>query len=94
MEGLVSGKASWKRRGFLHSPERGQNLNSQPSEAEGPASWTATQAETEEGIPAELLEEVEPWAHWVRPITLPASPHHGAGDGTHPASGTSGVPSP
>lgn len=74
MEGLVSRKASWKRRGFLHSPERGQNLNSQPSEAEGPASWRATQAEMEEGIPTELLEEVEPWARWVRPINLPCQP--------------------
>lgn len=74
MEGLASGKASWKRRGFLHSPERVQNLNSQPSEAEGPAGWRATQAETEEGIPAELLETVEPRARWVQPTNLARQP--------------------
>lgn len=74
MEGLVSGKASWNRRGFLHSPERGQNLNSQPSEAEGPAGWRAMQAETEEGIPVELLEKREPWARWLQPVKLPLQP--------------------
>ena len=32
-------------------------MNSQLSEAEGPAGWRAMQAETEEGIPVELLEK-------------------------------------
>lgn len=73
MEGLVSGKASWNRRGFLHSPERGQNLNSQPSEAEGPAGWRAVQAETQEGTPAELLESGDPGPAGFN-IKLPLQP--------------------
>ena len=32
------------------------------------------QAETEEGIPVELLEKEEPWARWLQPINLPHQP--------------------